>query len=346
MRGSRQPHSTSRTSTPRRGRPSGPCPMLLGDQLGRRPRGGFVVVMESFVPARIEPTYRPSGEQRQIVLYAGDLDVKLGDQTRRVKGQLELRLAAGPLVARFAGPPSDALQFAGAHEATASVSVPVGASLVPPLTTMLPKVGSDMDWIEARIPIRSELSAGELAHVRRFIFHISGALKASSFPRTEVLGGGSQQQLRFRLPGWDLVIAPVDDPAGERDFAVVVDARPVTPATGVEVEMSIDRLISRLFILLHFEPRNRRRPSLRAQRRRRAGLGEMGITEATAGHAGCSLVQQTSRREGAPRNRTGFHDAVDGRGYRGRRRARDSTPPCRGRNGGAGREGSHRVLGA
>jgi hypothetical protein len=226
--------------------------MLLGDRPDRTPRGGFVVVTESVVPDRVEPTYRPSGEQGEIVLYAGGLDVTLGDQTRRVNGQLELRLAAGPIVARFAGPPSDALHFAAAHEAAATVSVPVGASLVPPLTTMLPKMGGGTDWIEARIPIRSELAAGELANARRFILHISGALKASSFPRTEILGGGSQQQLRFRLPPWELVIAPIDRPAGDRDFTAVVDARLLTPATGVGVEMSIDRLISRLFILLSF----------------------------------------------------------------------------------------------
>lgn len=112
---------------------------------------------EASVSGRIEPMYRPSGERSEIVVYAGDLDVEVGDETRTVKGQLELRLGAGPLVARFAGPASDDLHFVADHEATASVSVPAGAPLVPPRTTILPERRDDAYWIEARIPIRSEL---------------------------------------------------------------------------------------------------------------------------------------------------------------------------------------------
>ena len=72
---------------------------------------------------RVEPMYRPSGDRGEIVVYAGDLDVKVVDETRTVPGQLELQLGAGPLVARFAGPASENLQFVAAHDATASVSI-------------------------------------------------------------------------------------------------------------------------------------------------------------------------------------------------------------------------------
>jgi hypothetical protein len=208
--------------------------------------------MEALVPGRVEPMYRASGEQGEIVVYAGDLDVKVGDEARTVKGQLELRLAAGPLVARFAGPASEELHFVAAHEATASVSVPAGAPLVPPPATILPEMRGDAYWIETRIAIGSELAAGEVAHAQRFIFHISGALKGDSFPSVGVVDGQSQRQLVFRLPDWDLIIAPLDDPSGERDFAFVVEATPAAPTTGADIEANVDRLVRRLFILLSF----------------------------------------------------------------------------------------------
>ena len=193
---------------------------------------------------RVEPTYRPSGERGEIVVYAGDLDVKVGDEARTVKGQLELRLGAGPLVARFAGPASEELHFVAAHETTASVSVPAGAPLVPPPATILLERLGDTSWIEARIPIRSELAAGEVAHAQRFIFHISGALEAR-LPSVEVFGG-QQAQLDFGLPGWDLVIAAVADRRGEQDFGLVVEATRASPPSAADV----DQLTRRLFILL------------------------------------------------------------------------------------------------
>ena len=194
---------------------------------------------------RIKPIYRPSGKQEELLLYAGDLDVKAGDETRTVEGQVELRLGAGPLVARFAGPASGDLQWVAAHEATASVAVPAGAPLVPSPAMRFPERRGDTFWIEARIPISSELAAGEVAHAQRFILHISGALNAR-LPPVQVIDG-QQAQLGFRLPGWDLAIAGVAD-RGEHDFAFVVEARPAsTPSAG-----DLAQLTRRLFVLLSF----------------------------------------------------------------------------------------------
>jgi hypothetical protein len=199
---------------------------------------------EASVSGRVEPTYRPSREHGEIVVYAGNLDVKVDDETRTVKGQLELRLGAGPLVARFAGAASEDLHFVAAHEATASVSVPAGAPLVPSPATILRERREDTFWIEARIAVRSELAAGEAARAQRFIFHISGALEAW-LPPVEV-DGRQQAQLEFRLPDWRLVIAAVADRRGERDFKFVVEATPASPPSAADV----DRLTRRLFILL------------------------------------------------------------------------------------------------
>ena len=201
---------------------------------------------EALASRPIEPTYRPSGVQGEVVVYAGELDVTVGDETRAIGGELTLRLGAGPLVARFAGPATEALHFVAGHEASASVSVPTGASLMPPPATILAEWHGDADWIEAQIPIRSELAAGDAAHARRFIFHISGALDARLRP-VEV-ASGQQARLGFRLRDWDLVIARTGDASGEHDFGFVVEATPNGPPSRADV----DQLARRLFIVLSF----------------------------------------------------------------------------------------------
>lgn len=178
--------------------------------------------------ARVEPLYRPSGKHDEIVLYAGDFDVKADDKQRTVRGYLELRLAAGPaLIAHFAGPPSEDL-YSVSSPVEPEVSVSVGAPLMPSTDTALPEMpGEAASWIDAPIRIRNELVAGDVASSQRFIFHISGALMGS-FPTEEVIDGAYQCRLGFRLAGWDLVIAPVDDPGGEHDFTFVVEATPAS----------------------------------------------------------------------------------------------------------------------
>jgi hypothetical protein len=63
-----------------------------------------------------------------------------------------------------------------------------------------------------------------------------------------VIEGGYQCQLEFRLAGWDLVIAPVDDRGGEHDFTFVVEAAPASSPTGA----AVDELTRRLHVLLSF----------------------------------------------------------------------------------------------
>jgi hypothetical protein len=117
---------------------------------------------------------------------------------------------------------------------------------MPSPATILPERRGDTYWVEARIPIRSELAAGDVAHAQRFVFHISGALEAR-LPPVEVVGG-QHAQLGFRLPGWRLAIAAVADRRGEHDFGFVVEATPASPPSAADV----DELTRRLFILLSF----------------------------------------------------------------------------------------------
>ena len=195
---------------------------------------------------RIEPNYRPSGAHDEIVLYAGDLAVKVDDAERTVAGQLELRLVATPgLAAHFAGPPSDDLYFVRSGQER-MISVPAGAQLTPPTESSLPENPGDVDWLDDPITM-NELEAGDASAAERFVIHISGALEAE-FPPVGVVGGGHQCQLDFGLPGWDLVIAPVDDRGGKHDFGFVVEATPQSSRSSADVS----KLVRRLFIMLSF----------------------------------------------------------------------------------------------
>jgi len=198
---------------------------------------------------RVEAMYRPAGERGEIVVYAGDLAVTVGDlKPRPVRGQLELRLSGAPrFFARFVGPHSQ-LDFLDPWSGVErSVAVPHTAPLTPPTESVLPEDPGDISWVDDRITM-NELEAGVATVAKRFVFHISGALQSSSFPNVEVLGGGRQPQLRFGLSGWDLVIAQVDGRGGENGFGFVVEGRPEFPISSADV----DKLRRRLFILLSF----------------------------------------------------------------------------------------------
>ena len=161
------------------------------------------------LPRRLEPLYRPSGVNGEIVVYAGDLAIQAGDEERTVRGQLELRLAPKPdFVAHFAGPFSELhfLSFLSGREDSPTVSVPQGAPLSPPTESALPERPEGASWVDQRIPLNG-LEAGDTASVECFIVHVSGALEAH-VRAVEVRYG--QRQLEFRLPRWNLVLATVD----------------------------------------------------------------------------------------------------------------------------------------
>lgn len=202
--------------------------------------------LQGSVCERVEARYRPSGEDGEIVVYAGDLAVQdaAGEHARRlVSGQFELRLASTPaFAAQFAAGHTDLLFPAPGDDH--AITVPPGAGLTPPVRSMFAPVAADTGPVG---PLTmNALDAGELASARRFIFHVSGALEAC-LPMVPV-DGGHQPQLAFSLTGWDLVLAPVDKPQGEHDFAFVVQATPRAPRTTTDV----DELHRRLFILLSF----------------------------------------------------------------------------------------------
>lgn len=61
--------------------------------------------------------------------------------------------------------------------------------------------------------------------------------------------GTRQGQVAFRLPGWNLVLAPVERPVGDADFGATIEA---TPLSTPVYASAVDELCRRLYLLLSF----------------------------------------------------------------------------------------------
>jgi hypothetical protein len=196
---------------------------------------------------RVEQIYRPNGDNGEIIVYAGDLIARTGGEDLVVGGQLELCLSPRPsFIAHFSGPPSRVSPHLGlAHDAT--VTVPEGSSLAPPLESSLPIQPERGAWVESRIHV-SPVDAGDPCAAKRFIVHVSQSLQQPVFRFLAPMSDGSRQgQIAFNLSGWSLVLAPVDHPAGDNDFGALIEATPTTfPVDAV----AVDQMAHRLFFLL------------------------------------------------------------------------------------------------
>lgn len=197
---------------------------------------------------RIEPIYRPNGDDGAIVVYAGELAVEAGGARGEAVGQLELRLFPGAsFCARFSGPPSRVSPRLFFDLDASVTGVPPGSSLTPPENSSLPSRSDRGAWIESDVRI-SQLEAGELGAAVRFVVHLSQSFRRPEFRVLTQLADGSRQgQVAFRLPGWNLVLAAVDYPSGEGDFGAVIEA---TPSSLPVDAASIERLQHCLFFVL------------------------------------------------------------------------------------------------
>ena len=194
---------------------------------------------------RVEPVYVPSGGgEGDLVIYAGDLVVTAADEEHTLWGQLELRVSPrSAFAAHFAGDAA-ALHFLVLPEPNPTVAIPSGASLDPPPGPSLPEQPDGASWVDTTIPL-TRLAAGSMIDVDRYVLHVRGVLRAH-LPSVAV-DDGTQPQLAFSLPGWNLILATVDQPGEDDGFNFMVEAtRSWAPATANDVE----RLQWRLFILL------------------------------------------------------------------------------------------------
>jgi hypothetical protein len=203
-------------------------------------------VIEENASRRPAPVYH-SDEDGLIVVYVGELEVKAGeDHLGTVTGQLELRLSPRTSFrARFAGPfsvvgPASWLASGGRDR---TVTVPDGSVLTPPAEPLVIDRADDRAWVDDDVWVGG-ITAGELGHAERFLFHFSSGFA----PKSRVRGDGSQP-ISFTLPGWDVLVAPTGpEAADERDFGGVVEA---VPDRDPSIE-DIERLRDRLYVLLSF----------------------------------------------------------------------------------------------
>ncbi|MDW5592961.1 hypothetical protein VSS74_01340 [Conexibacter stalactiti] len=204
--------------------------------------------MPSERSTRVEPIYRPNGNDGAIIVYAGKLAVEAGGTSGDAVGQLELRLFPGASFgARFSGPPSKVSPHLVVDLHASVTGVPPGSSLTPPTKSSLPSRPGRGSWVESNVRL-SNLDAGELSAAVRFVVHLSQSFQHPEFRVLTQLADGSRQgQVAFRLPGWNLVLAPIDDPRGDHDFGAAIAA---TPTRSPVDTASIERLQHYLFFVL------------------------------------------------------------------------------------------------
>ena len=129
-----------------------------------------------------------------------------------------------------------------------AVEIPAHASLEPlRVSAVSSRPEGVTSWAECDFWI-NQLTAGELGSAKRLVLYIMGPLTDWPLPRVET-GEGSQGQVPFSLPGWDLRLAAVDQLAPETDFSFVIDAVPHSlPIDNAEAQI----LIRRVHLLMSF----------------------------------------------------------------------------------------------
>ncbi len=193
-------------------------------------------------PAPIHPLYRPRGINGEIPLFDGELDLKTPDgKWSSAEVQVELALLpATRLTARVFGPPSVSAYFNEPDDLELEASD--STDLAPP------SPGNSRSENEAHQEFRlGQVRLGKLQAAETFLFHVCGALEVWADPAP--VDTGSQKQLKFDLPGWELVMAPAEPTPDSGDFAAVILASPVSSVVSVE---DLERLHRWLFILLSF----------------------------------------------------------------------------------------------
>lgn len=191
---------------------------------------------------RVQSLYRMIGEDGWIPLFDGELNVRAtGGKWTAAQVQVELRLIPETkVVARVFGPAGVSAYFSDSEELRLEVSN--RTDLKPPSDSW--RATGEDQFHEFR---PSRIRLGDLAAAETFLFHVSGALDV--WADLVAVESGTQRQLGFDLPGWQLLLAPADPTPDSGDFAAAVLAEPTGDSV---VEEDLERLHRWLFILLSF----------------------------------------------------------------------------------------------
>jgi hypothetical protein len=102
--------------------------------------------------------------------------------------------------------------------------VPTGSSLAPRSASAVPTEPQLGPWTEFALRL-NKVDAGDFSAAVRLIFHVAGRVTSSPLPEVST-AVGRQGQVRFSLPGWDLVLAVADDQPFGDQLSFIVDAMP------------------------------------------------------------------------------------------------------------------------
>jgi hypothetical protein len=183
------------------------------------------------------------GDGGRFLLYAGEIE-QPGSSTT-MPGQIELELHPSvELRVHLIGHRAIAADASLDDSGWPRFSLPPDADLTPPD----PSAVRDREKTSRAEFHASHIDAGDLERCARLLIHIGGGFEAFAKPRA-VEGGGSQGQIDFALPGWDLTLVPGSGAREHLDFAAVIAAVP--GASGV-TRVEVDRLQRWLFLLLSF----------------------------------------------------------------------------------------------
>jgi hypothetical protein len=176
----------------------------------------------------IRSVYRTVNDE--MLVYAGPLEIPVNGSTEVTEGDLVISFSPRPaLQARLAGPEEWLHNLALNGDPPREVTVPTGSSLTPPSGSAVPTQPQPGPWME--VPLRLiKVDAGDFSAAVRLIFHVVGRVTSSPLPQVPTVVG-RQGQVRFSLPGWDLVLAVADDQPFGDQLSFMVDAMPNTGQT-------------------------------------------------------------------------------------------------------------------
>lgn len=170
----------------------------------------------------IRPIYQPTDDGR-VVVYSGELLLTGNDETiAQASGNLELRFTPRTSFRLTAVGSTHDLWDVVSGEGIKEISL-AGGSLEPPASPVQTDEGDhELSFSRAVNHHRD----GEIIKAERFILHIIGPLvDEARLPRVETTRG-SQKQLSFTLPGWQICLACCAGKEADNNFSFVIEARP------------------------------------------------------------------------------------------------------------------------
>ena len=192
----------------------------------------------------IKSVYRIVNDE--MLVYAGPLEIPVKGSTEVKEGDLVISFTPRPaLEARLAGRENWLLDLFFSGNPPGEVSVPTGSSLAPPSVSVVPTEPQSGRW--TKFPFRlNKVDAGDFSAAVRLVMHVVGRLTEMPLPQVTT-AVGSQGQVPFSLPGWNLVLAVADEQPFDKQRSFIVEAVPKAGQTiNIEAIEALGHLMQRI----------------------------------------------------------------------------------------------------